>query len=337
MRTNDWKGWTRRALGGGVALALGAAISCSSATDAGTPGAGGGAASGAGGGAASGAGGGAASGTGGILGVDAGGDGGPTECPNVDILFVIDSSGSMADQQQSLIASFGGFVAGIQQKLSQTKSYHVGITTTSDYQGNRAGCAEIGNLITQTSGPLSSATVCTPFASGKAYLDENEPDLALKFACAAKVGTGGSDDERMARAVMNALEPARNGTGGCNEGFSRPDSLLVLVLITDEDDVDEGCDPFETCSHGSGGTPDEWAATVVAHKGGYAQNIVVLSLLGLKADNACGAVPASKLIGFTNRFQNSSKGDVCSASFDQFFLDALPVIDTACVNYVPPR
>lgn len=319
----------------GATWASVATTACSSATDTRDPATSGGGSTG--GDAAGGAGGGAAASGGGTLGVDAAGDGGPTECPNVDILFVIDSSGSMADQQQSLIASFGGFVAGIQQKLAQTKSYHVGIATTSDYQGNHAGCAEIGSLITQTSGPQSSATICTPFTSGRSYLDETQPDLAVKFACAAKVGTSGSDDERMARAVMNALDPARNAAGACNEGFSRQDSLLVIVLITDEDDVDEGCDPFETCSHGSGGTPDEWAATVIGHKGGYEQNIVVLSLIGLKAGNACGAVPAAKLIGFTNRFQNSFKGDVCSASYDQFFLDALPLIDTACVNYVPPR
>src|SRR5262245_18480268 len=38
-------------------------------------------------------------------------------CPSVDILFVIDSSGSMADNQQSLVNSFPGFIAGVQSQL----------------------------------------------------------------------------------------------------------------------------------------------------------------------------------------------------------------------------
>ena len=40
-------------------------------------------------------------------------DGAADECTNVDILFVIDDSGSMADNQDQLIASFPGFIAGI--------------------------------------------------------------------------------------------------------------------------------------------------------------------------------------------------------------------------------
>lgn len=260
----------------------------------------------------------------------------PAECPNVDVLFVIDNSGSMADQQQSLIASFGGFVKGMQERLSGAKSYHVGVVSTDDYGGNN-GCGQIGDLITQTSGPSSSKAVCTPFAGGGRFLTEAEADLATKFSCVAQIGVGGNDDERPARAFMNALDPKRNAPGACNAGFSRQDSLLVLVIITDEDDVPDGCDGTSCMTNGSGGTPDDWSATVVQHKGGIEQNIVVLSLIGRKLDNPCGAVPASKMLGFANNFgENGFIGDVCATSYDQFFVDALPVIDKACGNYIPP-
>ena len=47
---------------------------------------------------------------------------------------------------------------------------------------------------------------------------------------------------------------------------------------------------------------------------------------------------ASKLIGFANRFgDNGYKGDVCAPSYDQFFAETLPLIDTACQNYEPPK
>lgn len=262
----------------------------------------------------------------------------PPGCPDVDILFVIDDSGSMADQQESLIASFPGFVAGIQQRLASASSYHIGVVTTEDYQANAAGCREIGDLITQTGGPESSAQVCAPFASGATWMDESEPDLGAKFACTAKVGAGGNSDERIARAVMNALDPARNAPGACNAGFSRNGAVLIIVIITDEDDVADGCDAGTgVCdTYGSGGTSQEWYDTVVAHRGGLAQNIVVLSLIARQLDNTCGATPAARLLGFTNRFDERGLiGDVCAASYDQFFVDALPIIDATCQNYEP--
>lgn len=274
-----------------------------------------------------------------------GGSGGSTttdECTNVDILFVVDDSASMGDNQQSLIQSFPGFVSAIQQNLSKAQSYHVGVVTTDDYSANAAGCQSIGDLVTQTGGLESSNSTCGPFAGGNRYLDQDEPDLDAKFACAAKVGVLGNDDERVARALLNALDPARNAAGACNAGFARLDSLLVIVIITDEDDVPDGCeslDPPTNClTYGSGGTPEEWYDQVIALKGGHPENVVVLSLLGLQADNACGAQVASKLIGFTNRFgANGFKGDVCAASYDGFFAETLPIIDKACTEYVEPK
>jgi hypothetical protein len=258
-------------------------------------------------------------------------------CPDIDLLFVIDDSGSMADQQQSLIASFPGFAAAIQSRLGSAQSYHIGVVTTEDYQPNPVGCRTIGDLITQTGGPESSARACGPYYGGTTWIGNQEPNLADKFACAGKVGAGGNSDERVARALMNALHPAKSDPGACNAGFSRKNAMLVVVIITDEDDVEDGCDGMGMCmSYGSGGTSTEWFNTVVAHRGGIASNIVVLSLIGRQANNPCGAVPASRLLGFTNKFgPNGFIGDVCAASYDQFFVDALPVIDTACQKFEP--
>lgn len=330
-------------LGGLVVLAslLGAAASaCSAAGDGGSA-----ASGGAGGGAASGgAGGTLTGGSGGSAGsaLDGGGaGGGPTKpCPDVDVLFVVDNSASMADQQQSLIASFPGFIRAIRERIPAASSTNVGVVSSDAYPGNAAGCRKIGDLVTETRGLRSSNRVCIPSGNPR-FMTAADPDLDATFACVAQIGIAGSDDERMARAVLDATSPARNAPGACNAGFHRQASLLVVVMITDEDDTPDGCeslDPPQNCqSYGSGGDPDAWHRELVANKGGYEQNVVMLALLGRRLDNACGAVPASKLIGFTNRFQNSHLGDVCASSYDQFFADALPVIDTACRNYVPPE
>lgn len=259
-------------------------------------------------------------------------------CERVDLLFVIDSSGSMGDNQRSLARSFPGFIRAMRARLGFAQSVHVGVVTSSDYFGNADGCGAIGSLITRTAGPESSDRDCGPFPGNARYLTHDDPQLDARFACAAQVGTGGSDDERMMRALLNAVRPEANLPGRCNSGFLRRDSLLVTVLITDEDDVPDGCDGSGSCmSNGSGGLPQEWYDAVVAARSGLPQNVVVLSLLGLRAGNACGAVPAARLIGFTRRFgDNGFTSDVCAEDYAGFFDSALGVIERACMGFVAP-
>jgi hypothetical protein len=261
-------------------------------------------------------------------------DAGPTpECRAVDVLFVIDNSASMADQQAALIASFDGFVAGMRERLANALDFHVGVVSTDDYYANEAGCQEIGDLVTQTGGIESSNRACGPIGSGARYLDNLDTQLASRFACIAQLGVGGNDDERVARALLNAIQPDRP----CNAGFLRPDALLVVVIITDEDDLRDGCDGssgFETCdSYGSGGLPDDWVAELSGVRD--PESVVVLSLIARRGDNPCGAVPAARILGFTNRFgDNGFIGDVCASSYDDFFTQSLPVIATACENLI---
>ena len=254
------------------------------------------------------------------------------ECKKVDILFVIDDSGSMADNQKSLIASFPAFIDGMKRRLATAQDYHIGVVTSDTYLHNDSGCTAIGSLVTRTGGPQSSNRVCGPFDGGGRYLTSTDAKLGERFACAAQVGTGGSDDERMARGLLNALAPAAR----CNAGFRRPDALLVVVMITDEDDVPDGCDGNGACmTYGSGGTPDDWFTEFKRYEP-RPENVVVLSLLGRRGDNPCGAVPASRLIGFTNRFgKNGFLGDICASSYGSFFESALPLIQDACKVFIP--
>jgi len=255
------------------------------------------------------------------------------ECQNVDLLFVIDNSGSMQDEQASLVASFGGFVAGVQAALESAESYHIGVVTTDSYSSNAAGCRNLGALVTSTGGNASSNTNCLPFASGMRYLDDTEPDLTAKFSCIAQVGTSGSGSEIQAEAGYRAVSPNLNAVGACNEGFVREDALLVVVIITDEDDK-ESCSLFG-CSGGSSGNPSNWFQKFVEYKSGIEENIVVLALVG-GPNNSCGAQHCSRLINMTSMFTNGFVGDICAPSYELFFNDAINVIDDACINFKPP-
>ena len=86
-----------------------------------------------------------------------------------------------------------------------------------------------------------------------------------------------------------------------------------------------------------GALPQEWYEQVLAARSGLAQNVVVPSLLGLRAGNSCGAVPAARLIGFARQFgDNGFTGDVCADDYAPCFDGALGVIERACMNFVTP-
>jgi hypothetical protein len=265
-------------------------------------------------------------------------DGGGGEgCQKVDILFVIDNSGSMVEEQASLLASFSGFVSGIQAQLGSADSYHLGVVTTDAYSNNAPGCQTLGALVTQTGGDSAAGLDCLPFSSGARYLDDTEPDLDAKFSCIAQVGISGSGDEIQAQSGYTAVSFAMNAPGACNDGFIRDDALLVVVIITDEEDTPD-CVPFFGClGGGSEGNPPDWFQKYSDAKGGIQENIVMLALVGQSDQNTCSADFGVRLIALTNWFFNGSVGDICAPDYSPFFNSAISVIEDACDNFTPPE
>jgi hypothetical protein len=199
---------------------------------------------------------------------------------------------------------------------------------------NEVGCTAIGSLVTKT-----SVATCTPFADGNRFMTHND-DLGQKFACAGLVGDMGNGDEHQLEGGTLAISPALNAPGACNEGFVRNDALLVLVIITDEDDGPEAGMP--PGSMGSPGDPPDWFNTVVGIKGNMEENVVVLSLLWGMPNNNCPNPPVSserpgtRILEFTNMFTYAFVGDSCANDYSPFFEEAISVIDDACDNFVPP-
>lgn len=244
-------------------------------------------------------------------------------CPKVDILFVIDNSFSMAAEQANLANSYAGFIEGIESSLESANDFHLGVVTTDAYANNPPGCQSLGDLVTG-----SPDGACGPYAAGP-YMTADD-DLAESFVCAAKVGTDGHPGERPLGAALGAIDPARSQAGACNEGFVRDDALLVLVLITDEDDGD--------ADGGSSGSPDLWFDTLVEARG-YETNAVVLSVIGVDPPHACGAEvadPGVRIADFTSRFTYSAIADVCEDDYAPFFNEALYLVYAACSGFTPP-
>lgn len=292
--------------------------------------------------------------------------GAPVEgCRKVDFLFVIDNSGSMSDEQQNLINSFPGFISTIQAELKDAQDYHIMVVDTdayvfggceficplffntcpgalADYQCGVTKpemCEDvIGAGVIHPKGQDASGKACN-FSSGARYMDVGEPDLTAAFACAAQVGTGSTDDpEKPMQAMVGAVAPTGK-SADCNLGFLRPDAILVVTFITDEDDND---------GDGSLGTPDGWKASLVAAKKGDPTALAVLGLFGdgdqpnsicppFNEDQASGAEPSPRLRQFVTSFgERGVAGSVCSPSYEEFFKQAVAIIDTTCDGFVPP-
>ena len=297
-----------------------------------------------------------------LLDVASGGDEGimPMEgCRGVDFLFVIDNSGSMDDEQANLISSFPGFVQAMQGALQDSaQSFRVMVVDTD---GIGTACAPICEMFpTGTCNGIScqgeqcevrigggnitdrSTDMNCGLPGGKRYADSDETSIASAFNCTARVGASGSGIELVADSMLTALSPEYVGAGGCNADFLRDDAVLVVTIITDEDDA--GTDPYFT----SPGDPASWYNDLSAIKNYEPNSIVMLGLLGdtddpdgicqpYDEDTGDGAEQATRLREFVGNFgAQGLTGSVCAPNYTDFFNQAVELIDTTCDDFVPP-
>jgi hypothetical protein len=147
---------------------------------------------------------------------------------DVDVLFVVDDSGSMGEEQSNLASNFSQFIS---EASTWQNNYNVGVTTTDvDSDGGRF---------------LGSPRIITPATW-------------QSFQNSAQVGTSGSGTEKGLNAAQLALtlpniadtstvcasatdcsEPDACYDGFCggpNRGFLRSDATLEVVFVSDEDD-----------------------------------------------------------------------------------------------------
>jgi hypothetical protein len=307
---------------------------------------------------------------------NSGGDG-TSGCDKVDFLFVVDNSGSMSDEQNFLKGSFPGFIDTIASTLD-AQDYHIMAVSTDNGQNTGLSSTCTNGDCSCTPAPTCCQNACgfggstcngfdcnnlpigpcdTVYGSGKQwdedgndcmladgrrYMVDTQVDVAGTFNCIASVGTYGSGDEKPMLSMTEAVSDPLVDGGGCNEAFLRPDAILVVVFITDEED-----DNIE--GDGSPGDPQAWYDQLVAYKGGDPNAIVVLGLIGDgdQPNPVCtpgadpnnggnGAEDSPRLRAFTELFPHGSVGSVCASDYTPFFQDAVSIIDTTCDEFVPP-
>lgn len=136
--------------------------------------------------------------------------------PTVDILFVIDNSGSMDQKQRNLAANVNLFTSEIQKYTAL--DFHIGVVTSTMYGGWGGRSKSDGRL---TGNPI--------------YVDRNTPDLVRTLGRNLIVGVDGNSTEEFFTPVRAALSPPLVNVE--NAGFYRPDAYLLVIFITDGEDL----------------------------------------------------------------------------------------------------
>ena len=156
---------------------------------------------------------------------------------DLDILFVVDNSGSMAGEQASLAANFPTFIGVLQQIPGGLPNVHIGIVSSNVGAAGQAsvpGCAgqgDDGNLLVKAGCTGLTGSFISDVADARGDRVRNYTgSLDTLFSCMAQLGTGGCGFEMHLESMYRALQP------GKNPGFLRPDAYLAVIIIADEDD-----------------------------------------------------------------------------------------------------
>jgi hypothetical protein len=172
----------------------------------------------------------------------------------LDLLIVMEDSGSMTQEQAALAAGLPALFEALlvpdpeDPSRPTMEDLHVGVVSTDmgtqgmalatchDSHLGHDGCLmrEPGDPSRcPTDGPVFATCPAGGPPGGCAPRDIDA--LAADVACLASLGTSGCGWEQQLAASDRAVRE-QSATAGCNAGFFRPDALLAILWVTDEDD-----------------------------------------------------------------------------------------------------
>lgn len=162
---------------------------------------------------------------------------------DLDLLFVVDNTSTMAGRQLALEHSFASLAAHLEFAEGGMPNLHVGVVSTdlgaSGYPVPGCGFGGDGGAL-QASARIPGCQAPTDafirdYQLGDTDLrDTNfgEQRLSEAFECVSLLGTSGCPFEQPLESMRLALD----GFTAANQGFNRPNAALGVVILTDEDD-----------------------------------------------------------------------------------------------------
>ncbi len=249
----------------------------------------------------------------------------PGGCEHIDILFVIDGSVSMAEEQAALRgddgepAVFAEFTDALLAESDTLVDVRVGVISAAP------GDTELHTHHDQPAEPASTFTSCG--IEGSPWLVAPSLDFADQFACIASTRADATEETPVLNAVL-ALENPKNA------GFVRDDSLLLVVLLTDEDTQDDEVAMVDLRNR------------MLAAAGGDLQRLAVIAIAG---DPGVFEMPKTTCFGPYGsatpgrRIHSVLAGlgdhgvlqDICAGELAATFADVLAGVVDTCADYHP--
>lgn len=265
-------------------------------------------------------------------------------CEKMDILFVIDDSGSMSEEQGNLASNFPMFASVINNYITRSGSpldYRIGVTTTGrdvDYVLDLGlGFPPVPFSESGTNGELLMGCGMT-----RRWIQRSDTDVSGTLSCIAQVGTTGPGYEMPLLMLDWTLD--ERVLDNTNAGFLRDDALLAIVVLTDEDDCSrednnftvgfvDACDSnlpevvpvsnFPDFLDNVKGARGRWAAAVIAGPTDCTSNFG-------------DAVKANRLLDFVAQTgTNGIFSSICDGDLTTALNGALDTFDAACQNFPP--
>jgi len=221
----------------------------------------------------------------------------------VDILWIIDDSGSMADERLILGSDFQGF---LDELVAIQSNYQIGVTSLND--------VDQGQLKQSMSAAPGLRIITNATTNATAVFQEltTYPLSRLHWDQGLRMGE-------------LALTPPNTSPGGTNVGFVRPNAALAVIVVTNGED-------------GSYGDPDYYTRFYQGVKGAENERLVTFSTLGGDLPNGCTpAVDVGKLGGMAppaTRYADVSfgtggvVGSICDADFAGTLLRIVQALNT---------
>jgi hypothetical protein len=255
----------------------------------------------------------------------------------LDILWVIDNSGSMAEEQQNLASNFSSFINSF---VTKGYDFKIAVTTTDAWKAsyvNQPALAKFKDGTNQTS--HTGVFVITP----------STPNLINTFVTNVNQGTAGDGDERAFQSFKASLNSS------LNSGFLRTDSFLAVIIVSDEDDF--STDSATSLNHNYNSSALHTVSSYTSYLDTLTQSTSVyrrysVSAIAIKdtacaqANQASGGIMGQRYITLAAQ-TDGVVGDICAPSYastlneiqnriaelsTQFYLSRVPVESTLVVH-----
>lgn len=148
----------------------------------------------------------------------------------VDILWIVDTSGSMQEEQDYLGTNFNSFIRGIAQS---DLDFQTAVTSTDicpDSDPTNLKDAVCPGESRQTTTHLRGSFVGD---AGRRVLKKGDSDLVTRFNRYTSLGINGSSFEHGLKAADMAVKKVMAGQ---NEDLIRDDAFLAVIVVSDEED-----------------------------------------------------------------------------------------------------